>query len=230
MPYIPRSLEPTLHRYLKTFPVVGVTGPRQSGKSTMLEHLLGSSYKYVSFDNLNAVDEFHGDPTRFMNTYANRVVFDEVQRVPEIFSYIKLAVDSDRKNYGKFVVTGSSQFAFMKRVSESLAGRIGLLSLLPFQSRTRVQHKRKGRAEESGMPSSIYLSPSVNIRLTQNQNVTPTVPSGSSALTSPSVKIHVARISANKLTPTRPMSTPIPAFARKFVVASVPLMSRSLFP
>lgn len=60
-------------------------------------------------------------------------MFDEVQRVPEIFSYIKLNIDRDRKNYGKFVVTGSSQFAFMKRVSESLAGRIGLLTLLPFQ-------------------------------------------------------------------------------------------------
>ena len=68
-----------------------------------------------------------------MEIHSNKVIFDEVQRVPEIFSYIKLAVDSDRKNYGKFVMTGSSQFAFMKRVSESLAGRIGLLSLLPFQ-------------------------------------------------------------------------------------------------
>lgn len=133
MPYIPRTLESTVSDYLEFFPVVGITGPRQSGKSTMLRHMLGSSYKYVSFDNLNYVNEFHTDPKKFMNRYSNRIIFDEVQRVPEIFSSIKIAVDNDRQNYGKFIVTGSSQFAFMKRVSESLAGRIGLLSLLPFQ-------------------------------------------------------------------------------------------------
>ncbi len=133
MPYIPRTLEPTVRKYLKYFPVVGITGPRQSGKSTMLEQMLGSSYRYISFDNLNSVSEFNSDPKKFMNKYSNHVIFDEVQRVPEIFSSIKIAVDNDRQNYGKFVVTGSSQFAFMKRVSESLAGRIGLLSLLPFQ-------------------------------------------------------------------------------------------------
>ncbi len=133
MPYIPRTLEPTVRKYLKYFPVVGITGPRQSGKSTMLEQMFGSSYTYISFDNLNFVSEFHSDPKKFMNKYSNHVIFDEVQRVPEIFSSIKIAVDNDRQNYGKFVVTGSSQFAFMKRVSESLAGRIGLLSLLPFQ-------------------------------------------------------------------------------------------------
>jgi len=133
MPYIPRNLESSVTRYLKLFPVVGVTGPRQSGKSTMLQHLVGGRYRYVSFDDLSMVDQFHSDPERFMGIYTERVIFDEVQRVPQIFNYIKLSVDRDRKSYGKFIVTGSSQFAFMKRVSESLAGRIGLLALLPFQ-------------------------------------------------------------------------------------------------
>lgn len=131
--YISRILEHSFIRYLKLFPVVGLTGPRQSGKSTMLQHLVGDQYRYVSFDDLSMVDQFHSDPERFMGIYPERVIFDEVQRVPEIFSYIKLSVDRDRKNYGKFIVTGSSQFAFMKKVSESLAGRIGLLTLLPFQ-------------------------------------------------------------------------------------------------
>ena len=133
MAYIRRALEKSVLEYLELFPVIGLTGPRQSGKSTMLKKLLGSRYRYVSFDDLNAVDRFHSDPEGFMETYPERVIFDEVQRVPEIFSYVKLRVDNDRKNYGKFVMTGSSQFAFMKRVSESLAGRIGLLALLPFQ-------------------------------------------------------------------------------------------------
>ncbi len=99
----------------------------------MLKKLLGHRYRYVSFDDLNVVGQFHSDPEGFMATYADKVIFDEIRRVPELFSYVKIRVDNERKNYGKFVMTGSSQFAFMKRVSESLAGRIGLLALLPFQ-------------------------------------------------------------------------------------------------
>ena len=133
MSYIHRILEKNVVRYLKQFPVLGLTGPRQSGKSTMVRKLLGEKYRYVSFDDLNMVDSFHSDPERFMSVYSNKVIFDEVQRVPDIFHHVKRAVDNDRDNYGKFVVTGSSQFAFMKHVSESLAGRIGLLTLLPFQ-------------------------------------------------------------------------------------------------
>jgi len=68
-----------------------------------------------------------------MRLHNDKIIFDEVQKVPEIFSYIKLEVDTHREQYGKFVLTGSSQFQFMKKISESLAGRIGLLSLLPFQ-------------------------------------------------------------------------------------------------
>jgi predicted AAA+ superfamily ATPase len=133
MPYYHRVIEKTVRGYLKLFPVVGLTGPRQSGKSTMLKKLLGTKYRYVSFDDLNAVDRFHSDPERFMEVFSDKVIFDEVQRVPEIFHYVKVLVDNDRNDYGRFIMTGSSQFAFMKRVSESLAGRIGLLTLLPFQ-------------------------------------------------------------------------------------------------
>jgi predicted AAA+ superfamily ATPase len=148
MPYYHRVVEQTVRAYLKIFPVVGLTGPRQSGKSTMLRKLLSSTYRYVSFDDLNAVDRFHSDPERFMEIYGDRVIFDEVQRVPEIFHHVKLLVDNKRNEYGKFILTGSSQFAFMRRVSESLAGRIGLLSLLPFQ----FSETPKGLREQS-----IYL-------------------------------------------------------------------------
>ncbi|MCH9608456.1 MAG: hypothetical protein S4CHLAM45_10320 [Chlamydiales bacterium] len=131
--YSPRLLEESVKRYLKAFPVVAVTGPRQSGKSTLLLHLLKKDYTYVTFDDFQMVDRYHSDPVQFMNTYSDRVIFDEVQKVPEIFSHIKLLVDQDRSNYGRFVLTGSCQFAFLKSISESLAGRIGLLTLLPFQ-------------------------------------------------------------------------------------------------
>jgi len=131
--YISREAEATLLRYLKIFPVVGITGPRQSGKSTLLRTLLKDRYQYVSFDSPTVIAEFRDDPERFMRIYNDRVIFDEAQKAPEIFNYVKLAVDDDRDNYGKFVLSGSSQFTMMKQISESLAGRIGLLSLLPLQ-------------------------------------------------------------------------------------------------
>jgi predicted AAA+ superfamily ATPase len=135
MPYIPRTLEKTLRRYLTIFSAVGITGPRQSGKSTMLRETLANEYDYVNFDYHDNVLLFTEDPRKFLREHGDRVMFDEVQRVPELFNYVKAAVDEDRRRKGKFILTGSSQFAFMKNVTESLAGRIGLLTLLPFEYR-----------------------------------------------------------------------------------------------
>jgi predicted AAA+ superfamily ATPase len=133
MPYYHRLIEHNLLKFLKIFPVVGLTGPRQSGKSTLLKHQLGNLYRYVTFDNQSIVDAFYADPDQFMGQYSDRVIFDEVQKVPELFNYIKIAVDNDRQNYGKYILTGSSQFSFIHQINESLAGRMGLLTLLPFQ-------------------------------------------------------------------------------------------------
>lgn len=132
MKYTKRVAEKTVRRLLKAFPVVGITGPRQSGKSTLLKHLL-KDYTYVTFDDIRKIQLFEEDPIGFIERYNHKVIFDEVQLVPDIFSTIKMVVDQDRHNYGNFVLTGSSQFAFLKSASESLAGRMGLLSLLPFQ-------------------------------------------------------------------------------------------------
>ncbi len=90
-------------------------------------------YTYVTFDDIRKIQLFEEDPIGFIERYNHKVIFDEVQLVPDIFSTIKMVVDQDRHNYGNFVLTGSSQFAFLKSASESLAGRMGLLSLLPFQ-------------------------------------------------------------------------------------------------
>lgn len=155
MPYYPRVLEKKVLEHLKLFPVIGLTGPRQSGKSTMLKKLLGAKYRYVSFDDLNVVDRFHTDPEQFIGVYADRVIFDEVQRVPEIFNYVKLIVDNERQKYGRFILTGSSQFAFMKRVSESLAGRISLLTLLPFQFSEIPTRLREPSLYQGGYPELV---------------------------------------------------------------------------
>lgn len=131
MSYIKRILESKIKEYLRSFPIVGITGPRQSGKSTLLQNLL-KDYTYISFDDIQIRNFFIEDPIGFMEQYGNKVIFDEVQKAPEIFDMLKIAVDKNRK-YGRFIVTGSSQFKFIRHVTESLAGRIGLLSLLPFQ-------------------------------------------------------------------------------------------------
>lgn len=149
MKYVRREIEDVALRYLSGFSVLGLTGPRQSGKSTMLKHLLGDKYQYVTFDDYRMVALFESDPERFMEIYSDKVIFDEVQKVPAIFNYIKIAVDNDRDNCGKFVLTGSSQFVLLSRITESLAGRIGLLSLLPFSFR-EIPDRLRTKAEFSG--------------------------------------------------------------------------------
>jgi len=131
--YVSRILESKVINSLDYFPVIGVTGPRQSGKSTMLKRLFQNQYQYVTFDNDNIRTMFYDDPNGFMQIYNDRVIFDEAQKVPEIFNSIKVAVDADRDNYGKYIITGSAQFSLLKQITETLAGRINLLTLLPFQ-------------------------------------------------------------------------------------------------
>ena len=132
MIYQHRMLEEVLLNYLNIFPVIGLTGPRQSGKSTLLRHIL-PDYQYVTFDDYRMINLFQQDPFRFLDLYPKHTIFDEVQKVPELFNYIKMAVDNNRMEKGQYILIGSSQFTLMKNISESLAGRIGLLSLLPFQ-------------------------------------------------------------------------------------------------
>jgi uncharacterized protein len=130
--YTHRVAEKTLSRYLKAFPVVGLTGPRQSGKSTLLRHAL-PDYQYVTFDDPKNILSFTDDPEGFLKQYTKHVIFDEIQYVPEIFNQIKIQVDQHRQDYGRYILTGSSQFKYLQHATESLAGRIGLMSLLPFQ-------------------------------------------------------------------------------------------------
>jgi len=89
MKYIQRLLQKQLNEYLKIFPVTAITGPRQSGKSTFVKHNLKDKYKYVTFDDPLLIDFFHNDPKGFMEQYNNHVIFDEVQKVPEIFLLFK---------------------------------------------------------------------------------------------------------------------------------------------
>ena len=149
-------MEKVLFKYLKLFPAVSITGPRQSGKSTMLKECLQDKYEYVTFDRVQNIENFESDPQGFIDKYNNNVIFDEVQKAPQVFNYIKVMIDEDRKNYGKFILTGSSQFSMVKGITETLAGRIGNISLLPFQY-SEIPGKLKDRQLIYGSYPEIVL-------------------------------------------------------------------------
>jgi predicted AAA+ superfamily ATPase len=129
-PYFHRALEPELSRVSAQFPVTVLTGPRQTGKSTLLTHLF-PRYRYISFDDIPLRTAAIRDPGLFVETLDYPVIIDELQYAPGILPYIKLHVDRDRVN-GRFILTGSQIFNLSAGVSESLAGRACLFELLPF--------------------------------------------------------------------------------------------------
>ena len=128
---IERKAEKTLKRLASQFPVVAVTGPRQSGKTTLAKMVFPDK-KYVSFDDKNMREIAKSSPSDFLLAFPDGAVFDEAQKVPEIFDAIKLNVDLKGYYPGKYILTGSSQFRLKENIVESLAGRAGILNLLPF--------------------------------------------------------------------------------------------------
>ena len=126
--YIKRTLEEQIKRASDFFPVVLVTGPRQVGKTTVLKNCEPEKRKYVSLDILEDRMMAKQNPQLFLERYSAPVLIDEVQYAPELFPYIKAIVDKEQKP-GMFWLTGSQQFHLMKNVTESLAGRIGILNL-----------------------------------------------------------------------------------------------------
>ena len=128
MEYIPRKITPAIERGAKYFPVIVVTGPRQSGKSTLCRKIF-ESYTQYNFEDVGLRENVENDPTAFINNCGKYVVIDEVQHLPKIFSYIQIAVDEDPER--RFVLTGSSNFALMEKITQSLAGRAVLFTLLP---------------------------------------------------------------------------------------------------
>jgi hypothetical protein len=137
MKYILRALETQLKTAARHFPAVILTGPRQSGKTTLLKHLFLKTHAYVSLDNpdirLMAIKE----PGLFFENYKPPLIIDEIQYAPRILSYLKIIIDKERKANGNFILTGSQLFPLMAGVSESLAGRAAVFTLLSFSLRER---------------------------------------------------------------------------------------------
>ena len=127
--HISRALPAHLREISQYFPVISLTGPRQSGKTTLLrEHF--RDYTYVNLEDPRYRDELTEDPRGFLERFSHRVIFDEAQYYPDLFSYLQLAVDEDRMP-GRFVVSGSQNFLLNRNITQSLAGRVGITRLLP---------------------------------------------------------------------------------------------------
>ena len=133
--YIERSLEPVLKQAAREFPVVVLTGPRQSGKTTLLKHLFDGRYAYVSLEPPDVRASAVSDPRGFLDMYPPPAIFDEVQYAPELLPYVKERVDAHRDKAGQYLLTGSQNLLLLERVSESLAGRAAILRLLPLSFR-----------------------------------------------------------------------------------------------
>ncbi len=128
MNYIPRQITPLILRAEKYFPVVVITGPRQSGKSTLARTIFPDFREY-NFEDVSLREKVADDPKLFLDNCGGKVILDEVQHIPDLFSYIQIAVDHDEQR--RFILSGSNNFALMEKITQSLAGRAALFTLLP---------------------------------------------------------------------------------------------------
>lgn len=125
-----RVIKREMDIYKKKYPILVLTGPRQSGKTTFLKNQF-SDYEYVNLENLDNRNFAINDPNGFLKQFDKFVIFDEVQRVPSLFSYLQTKVDED-KIMGQYILSGSQNFHLMQNITQSLAGRVALFKLLPF--------------------------------------------------------------------------------------------------
>ena len=127
---IKRELSSKILKMAKQYPVVSIVGPRQSGKTTLSQSLF-KRHKYVSLEDSDTRDFAINDPRGFLKECSNGVILDEIQRAPDLLSYIQTSVDSD-DSPGRFILTGSQNLLISEHVSQTLAGRVAILNLLPF--------------------------------------------------------------------------------------------------
>lgn len=140
-----RKLSEEIKRCFEFFPVVTLTGPRQSGKTTLCRELY-PELPYVNFEEIDTLGSIKEDPHRFFSNYPNGAIIDEAHHYPQIFSYIQVYVDEDifrGKKDRKFIVTGSSNFALLEKVTQSMAGRTAILTLLPLSQKELQQYGKE---------------------------------------------------------------------------------------
>lgn len=149
MSYIKRDIEEVILEESKYFSAVLITGPRQVGKTTTLRKIMDNSRRYVTLDDLEARNMAKNDPELFLSVYSAPVLIDEVQYAPELFSYIKIAIDNGVAP-GSFWMTGSQAFRLMELAQESLAGRVSILRMTSLS-----QHEIYGRGKQKPLKIGI---------------------------------------------------------------------------
>lgn len=127
--FLHRQIESALLALTQWYPIIYLGGPRQSGKTTLLQNMF-PELPYASLEDPDVLLLATDDPRRFLNAYPKGAILDEVQRVPQLFSYLQTKVDADKSL--RFVLSGSQNFLLMEKITQSLAGRVGILNLLPF--------------------------------------------------------------------------------------------------
>lgn len=127
---IKREIEPKILEALEKFPIVAVMGPRQSGKTTLCQ-MVKPGFTYVNLEDISIREFAQNDPKGFLDTYKKGVIIDEIQYVPDLFSYLQVYSDKSQIN-GEYLITGSQHFLMSEKISQSLAGRVALFNLLPF--------------------------------------------------------------------------------------------------
>lgn len=165
---IPRTLGKQAQRLAQWFPVISITGPRQSGKSTMAKAMF-PDYDYVNLENPETRKAAIDDPVGFIRQRPPKLIVDEAQYAPDLFSMIQVVSD-ERGEQGQYVLSGSQNFLLLKRIRQSLAGRVGLIKLLPFsfqeareanQGLTTDSFMLQGgypRIYDTGMPLNVFFS------------------------------------------------------------------------
>lgn len=126
-----RKIEARVQLLGEKYQVITITGPRQSGKTTLVKNIF-KDYKYVNFEDIASREFAVNDPKGFLQAYGDHLIIDEAQHVPDIFSYIQVTVDADKNR--KFVLTGSQNFLLLEKITQSLAGRVAIFYLLPFSN------------------------------------------------------------------------------------------------
>lgn len=148
--FITRQISQQIKEQKTKFPVIALTGPRQSGKTTLLRQLF-TDYQYISLEDPDIRSFADEDPVGFLNTYNQQVIFDEIQRTPKLFSYIQRIVDESGR-MGQFVLSGSQNFHLLNNITQTLAGRVALFKLLPFDFE---ELKTAGLLDQSWASSAI---------------------------------------------------------------------------
>lgn len=158
MKYIERALGSALIKASRAFPAVLLTGPRQSGKTTLLKRLFPRAH-YVLLEDPDAIARVRNDPRAFMESLRPPVMLDEIQNTPELFDYVRSRIDSTPRRSGQWLLTGSQEAGHMGGVTESMAGRVAILHLLPLSTleTSRVSVVRGGYPGVINRPSAAEL-------------------------------------------------------------------------